>query len=216
MADMPIIEATARAEAGKGAARQARRDGMVPAVIYGGGADPVSVNIKHNVLLKALKAGKFMSTLINVKVDGADNRVICRAVQKDVVKDLPIHADFLRLSERSRINLYIPVEFINEESCPGLKRGGVLAVVRNEVELKVTAGSIPEKLVADLEGVDIGDTITISSIELPKGTRPMITDRDFVIANISAPSGLRSAEDEAEDGEAEAPAEEAAEETPEE
>ncbi|MEM8754394.1 MAG: 50S ribosomal protein L25/general stress protein Ctc [Pseudomonadota bacterium] len=216
MADMPIIEATARAEAGKGAARQARRDGMVPAVIYGGGADPVSVNIKHNVLLKALKAGKFMSTLINVKVDGADNRVICRAVQKDVVKDLPIHADFLRLSERSRINLYIPVEFINEESCPGLKRGGVLAVVRNEVELKVTAGSIPEKLVADLEGVDIGDTITISSIELPKGTRPMITDRDFVIANISAPSGLRSAEDEAEDGEAEAPAEETAEETPEE
>ncbi|MEL7465016.1 MAG: 50S ribosomal protein L25/general stress protein Ctc [Pseudomonadota bacterium] len=209
MADMPIIEAQARADAGKGAARQARRDGMVPAVIYGGNAEPQTINIKHNVLLKSLRAGKFMSTLINLKVDGADNRVICRAVQKDVVKDLPIHADFLRLSERSRINLYIPVEFINEETCPGLKAGGVLAVVRPEVELKVTAGDIPEKLVVDLAEVAIGDTINISDIELPKGTRPMITDRDFVIANISAPSGLKSSEaeddgEEATEGETEA------------
>lgn len=213
MADTPIIEASARADAGKGAARQARRDGMVPGVIYGGNKDPQTINVKHNVLLKALKAGKFMSTLINLKVDGEDNRVICRAVQKDVVKDLPIHADFLRLSERSRINLYIPVEFINEEECPGLKKGGVLTVVRPEVELKVTAGDIPEILTVDLTGYDIGDTINISNIELPKGTRPMITDRDFVIANIQAPSGLKSDdEDEAEEGaETEAPAEEAAE-----
>ena len=201
MADMPIIEAQTRADAGKGAARQARRDGMVPAVIYGGNAEPTTINIKHNVLLKALKAGKFMSTLINLKVDGSDNRVICRAVQKDIVKDLPIHADFLRLSERSRINLFIPVEFINEETCVGIKRGGVLTVVRPEVELKVTAGDIPEKLVVDLENFDIGDTINISNIELPKGTRPMITDRDFVIANIQAPSGLKSSEDGDEDGE---------------
>ncbi len=196
MAELPTIEATARADAGKGAARQARRAGFVPGVIYGGGADPVTVNIKDNVLLKSLKAGKFMSTLINLKVDGEDNRVICRAVQKDVVKDLPIHADFLRLSERSRINLYIPVEFINEEKSPGIRKGGVLTVVRNEVELKVTAGNIPEKLVADLDGVDIGDTITISKIELPQGTRAMITDRDFVICNISAPSGLKAEDDE--------------------
>ena len=198
MADMPILEATARADAGKGAARQARRAGLVPGVIYGGGEDPVTINIKDNVLLKSLKAGKFMSTLINLKVDGADNRVICRAVQKDVVKDLPIHADFLRLSERSRINLYIPVEFVNEEASPGIRKGGVLTVVRQEVELKVTAGSIPEKLVADLSGLDIGDTITISKIELPEGTRPMIPDRDFVICNISAPSGLKSEESEEE------------------
>ena len=209
MADTPIIEASARADAGKGAARQARRDGMVPAVIYGGNAEPTTINIKHNVLQKALKAGKFMSTLINLKVDGADNRVICRAVQKDIVKDLPIHADFLRLSERSRINLFIPVEFINEETCVGIKRGGVLTIVRPEVELKVTAGDIPEKLVVDLENFDIGDTINISNIELPKGTRPMITDRDFVIANIQAPSGLKSSDDEDEgeegaEGEAEA------------
>lgn len=202
MADTPVIEAMARTGTGKGAARSARREGLVPGVIYGGGEDPQTVNIKHNVLLKALKAGKFMSTLINLKVDGQDNRVICRAVQKDVVKDLPTHADFLRLSARSRINLYIPVDFINEDECPGLKKGGVLTVVRNEVELKVTAGDIPEQLVVDLAGLDVGDTINISNIDLPKGTRPMITDRDFVIANISAPSSLKSADDEAE-GEAE-------------
>jgi len=199
MADTPVIEAMARTGTGKGAARSARREGLVPGVIYGGGEDPQTINIKHNVLLKALKAGKFMSTLVNLKVDGQDNRVICRAVQKDVVKDLPTHADFLRLSSRSRINLYIPVDFINEEECPGLKKGGVLTVVRNEVELKVTAGDIPEQLVVDLTGLDVGDTINISNINLPKGTRPMITDRDFVIANISAPSSLKSADDEAAD-----------------
>lgn len=214
MAELPIIEAEARANAGKGAARQTRRDGMVPAVIYGGGSDPQAIAIKHNVLLKALKAGKFLSTLINVRVDGKDNRVICRDVQRDVVRDLPIHADFLRLSERSRINLFIPVEFVNEEECPGLRMGGVLTVVRPEVELKVTAGNIPEKLVADLTGLKIGDTLTISDIKLPAGTRPMIMDRDFVIANISAPSALLSAESEEEEGEeaAEGAEEEAAEE----
>lgn len=201
MADTPVIEAMARTGTGKGAARSARREGLVPGVIYGGGEDPQTVNIKHNVLLKALRAGKFMSTLINLKVDGQDNRVICRAVQKDVVKDLPTHADFLRLSARSRINLFIPVDFVNEEECPGLKKGGVLTVVRNEVELKVTAGDIPEQLVVDLTGLDVGDTINISNIDLPKGTRPMITDRDFVIANISAPSSLKSAEDEEADAE---------------
>lgn len=198
MAELPIIEASARANSGKGAARQARRDGQVPGVIYGGGDEPQTINIKDNVLLKSLKAGKFMSTLINLKVDGKDNRVICRAVQKDVIKDLPIHADFLRLSARSRINLYIPVDFLNEADCPGLKKGGVLQVVRNEVELKVTAGDIPEVLEVDLTGLEIGDTINISDITLPKGTRPMITDRDFVIANISAPASLLSEEDEAE------------------
>ncbi len=210
MADTPVIEAMARTGTGKGAARSARREGLVPGVIYGGGEDPQTINIKHNVFLKALKAGKFMSTLVNLKVDGQDNRVICRAVQKDVVKDLPTHADFLRLSARSRINLYIPVDFINEEECPGLKKGGVLTVVRNEVELKVTAGDIPEQLVVDLTGLDVGDTINISNINLPEGTRPMITDRDFVIANISAPSSLKSADDEAADEAGEEGGEEAA------
>jgi large subunit ribosomal protein L25 len=196
MAETPVLEAVARAGVGKGAARTARREGMVPGVIYGGGEAPLTINIKFNTLLKQLKAGKFLSTLLNVKVDGADNRVICRGVQRDVVKDLPTHVDFLRLGEQTRINLYIPVEFINREKSPGLKRGGVLTVVRPEVELVVTAGDIPSQLVVDLAGTDINDTIHISNIALPEGTRPTITDRDFVIANIQAPSGLRSSEGE--------------------
>ena len=211
MAELPVLEAVARPGTGKGAARAARRDGMVPGVIYGGGEAPVTINVRFNELIKRLKAGRFLATLLNVRVDGTDHRVICRAVQRDVVKDLPTHVDFLRLTERSRINLYIPVEFINHEEAPGLKRGGVLTVVRSEVELKVTAGDIPEKLVADLSGMRIGDTLTISDIPLPRGTRTMITGRDFVIANITAPSGLAAAEDEEAEEGAETPAEDAAE-----
>ena len=204
MAETPVLEAVARAGVGKGAARTARREGLVPGIIYGGGKDPQPINVKFNELLKALKAGKFKSTLLNVKVDGQDNTVICRAVERDVVKDLPTHVDFLRLSERSRINLYIPVEFINAEKSPGIKRGGVLTIVRNEVELVVTAGNIPEKLTVDLEGLAINAHIHISDVKLPGGTRPTITDRDFVIANIQAPSGLRSADNEEAEAEAEA------------
>lgn len=208
MAELPILEATARSGTGKGAARAARREGLVPGVIYGGGQDPVSINVKHNELLKRLQAGKFLATLYNVKVDGQDTRVICRAVQRDVVRDLPSHVDFLRLSERSRINLYIPVEFINHEKAPGLKKGGVLTIVRSEVELVVTAGAIPDHVTVDLAGYDFGDVVHISNVELPSGVRPKITDRDFVIANISAPSGLAAAQDEEEEtAAAEAPAE---------
>ena len=196
MAEMPVIEATTREGVGKGAARAARRDGFVPGVVYGGGKDPVAINIKHNVLLKALRAGKFLSTLINLQVDGAENRVICRGVQRDVVKDLPIHADFLRLSERSRINLMIPVEFQNEEEAPGLRKGGVLTVVRNEIELKVRANDIPDHIAVDLAGLEIGDTVKISDITLPAGTATTITERDFMIANISAPSVLLTKEEE--------------------
>jgi large subunit ribosomal protein L25 len=203
MAETPVLEAVARAGVGKGAARTARREGFVPGVIYGGGEPPVTINIHYNTLLKQLKAGRFLSTLINVDVEGTQHHVICRGVQRDVVKDKPIHLDFLRLSDSSRISLYIPVEFVNRGASPGLKRGGVLTVVRPEVELVVTAGEIPEKLVVDLTGTDINDTIHISDVELPSGARPTITDRDFVIANIQAPSGLRSEEDEETAAEAE-------------
>jgi large subunit ribosomal protein L25 len=145
-----------------------------------------------------------------MQVEGHDDvRVICRDVQRDVVKDLPTHVDFMRLRRTSKINLFIPVEFLNEETAPGIKKGGVLTVVRPEVELVVTAGDIPEKVVVDLAGLNVGDTVTISSVDLPAGAKPTI-DRDFVIANISAPSGLRSSEAEA-DGEAEEGAEAAAE-----
>jgi large subunit ribosomal protein L25 len=160
--------------------------------------------VKSNELIKELKAGKFLARLITLRVDGEDTRVICRGVQRDVVKDLPIHVDFLRLSERSRINLFIPVEFTDRDKSKGLRRGGVLQVVRPEIELVVTAGDIPEKITVSLAGLDINDTIHISNVTLPEGARPTITDRDFVIANITAPSGLKAAEGEEEAEEAEA------------
>ena len=198
--EVPDLHAEMRAGSGKGAARQARRDGMVPGIIYGGGQDPLPINIRQNVLYKRLRAGRFLSTLFIMKIEGnKDVRVICRSVQRDVVKDIPIHVDFLRLRKASKVNLFIPVRFINEEESPGLKRGGVLTVVRGEVELIVTADNIPEEIIADVTGLDVGDVITISDIELPGGVKPRITDRDFVIANISAPSVLRSAEEEEEE-----------------
>lgn len=213
MAENKTLNATARAGTGKGAARSARREGLVPGVIYGGGDAPVAINVKFNELFKMLKAGQFMSTLLTLVVDGKEQRVICRGVQRHVVKDLPVHVDFLRLSSKSRINLQIPVMFLNEETSVGLKAGGTLVVVRNEVELKVTAGNIPDHLEVDLADVEMGDTIHLSNITLPEGTRPMIMDRDFVIANIAAPRGL-SDEDEDEVVEGEEGAEEATE-TPE-
>ncbi len=211
--EIPDLIAEAREGTGKGAARTARRNGMVPGVVYGGGVDPQPIQIKFNELFKKLKAGRFMSTLFNLKVEGQEDvRVICRSVQRDVVKDLPTHLDLMRLRRTSKVNLFIPVEFVNEETAPGIKKGGVLTVVRPEVELRVTAGEIPDHITVDLSGLEVGDTVTISSVDLPSGAKPTI-DRDFVIANISAPSGLRSSENEEDDGEeAEAPAAEAAEE----
>ena len=195
------FEAQVRTGTGKGAARQARRENLVPGIVYGGGQDPLPINIPFNKLFKALKNGRFLSQLWNLKVEGQEDvRVVCRAVQRDVVKDLPTHVDFLRLRRTSRVNLFIHVEFINEDACPGIKKGGVLTVVRADVELNVLAGDIPEKLTVDLTGRQIGDVIHISDIELPEGTSPVITGRDFVIANISAPAGLVS-EDEEEGGE---------------
>jgi large subunit ribosomal protein L25 len=196
MAGTNVLEVMAREGTGKGAARTARRANLVPGVIYGGGTDPQPINIPYPALIKMLKAGHFMSRLLNVKVDGAENRVVCRAVQRDVVRDLPIHVDFLRLTERSLVNLMIPVEFEGHEKSPGLKRGGTITVVRPMVELRVTAGNIPDHLTVNLDGLEIGDVVKISNVALPEGARPVIADRDFVIANISAPSGLRSSDNE--------------------
>lgn len=194
--EIPDLHATVRTGTGKGAARQARREGAVPGIIYGGGEDPVSINIPYNVLFKKLKEGRFLSTLFNMKVEGQEDvRVICRAVQRDVVKDLPTHVDFMRLRRKSRVNLFIPVEFVGEDVAPGIKRGGVLTIVRPEVELRVTAGDIPEKITVDLSALNVGDIVHISDVAMPEGCRPTI-DRDFVIANISAPSGLRSSDNE--------------------
>ncbi|MCG7493316.1 50S ribosomal protein L25/general stress protein Ctc [Thalassobius sp. Cn5-15] len=200
---IPDLHAEVRTGTGKGAARQARRDGKVPGIVFGGEAEPLAINIPFNDLLKRLKAGRFKSTLFNLKVEGQEDvRVICRDVQRDVVKDLPTHIDLMRLRRTTRINLFINVNFENQDDCPGIKKGGVLTIVRPEVELEVLAGDIPESITVDLAAANIGDVLHISDVTLPEGAKPTI-DRDFVIANISAPSGLRSDENEAEDGEAE-------------
>ncbi len=197
--EIPDLHAEERTGTGKGAARQARRNGMVPGIVFGGDVDPLPINIPFNALLTKLKQGRFKSTLFNLKVDGHDDvRVICRDVQRDVVKDLPTHLDLMRLRRTTKINLFIPVVVTGEEVSPGLKKGGVLTLVRPEVELIVTAGDIPDHITIDVSELEIGDSVTISSVSLPTGAKVTI-DRDFVIANLSAPSGLRSAEDEEED-----------------
>ncbi|MFK7755273.1 MAG: 50S ribosomal protein L25/general stress protein Ctc [Sedimentitalea sp.] len=207
--EIPDLNAQERTGTGKGAARSARRAGMVPGIVFGGDTDPLPINIPFNVLLKKLKAGRFKSTLFNLKVEGQDDvRVICRDVQRDVVKDLPTHIDLMRLRRTTKVNLFIPVEVIGEEVSPGLKKGGVLTLVRPEVDLIVTAGDIPDHISIDISELEVGDTVTISAVNLPAGAKPTV-DRDFVIANISAPSGLRSS-DNADDDEAEADAPEAA------
>lgn len=198
--EIPDLVAEARTGSGKGAARQARRNGKVPGIVYGDHKDPVSVQFDFNTLLTQLRAGRFMSTLWNLKVEGQDDvRVICRGVQKDVVKDLPTHIDFMRLRRTSKVNLFIPVEFINQDKCPGLRKGGTLVTVRNEIELIVTAGDIPDHITVDLSGLEVGDGIHVNDIALPKGSKATI-DRNFAIANIAAPSALRSGggDDEAE------------------
>ncbi len=206
--EIPDLIAEARTGTGKGAARQARREGKVPGIVYGGGDDPLPIQIPFNVLLKNLKAGRFLSTLFNMKVEGQEDvRVICRNVQRDIVKDLPTHVDFMRLRRTSKVSLFIPVEVVGEENCPGLKKGGTLTMVRPEVELRVTAGDIPEQITINIEGLEIGDTITISSVELPSGAKATI-DRDFVIANIGAPKGIGGGSDDEEEGAEEVAADE--------
>ena len=199
---IPDLEATERTGTGKGAARQARRDDMVPGIVYGGGVDPLPINIPFNYLLTRLRKGRFLATLFNLKVEGhKDVRVICRDVQRDVVKDLPRHIDFMRLRQTSRVDLFLTVEFINHEESPGLSKGGVLVVIRQEIEFNVRANNIPEHIVVDLAGLDFGDVVTISMIDLPEGVKPVI-DRDFAIANVSAPPIVLTEEEEAEAAEA--------------
>ncbi|UWR23285.1 50S ribosomal protein L25/general stress protein Ctc [Sulfitobacter sp. S190] len=197
--EIPDLEALERTGTGKGAARQARRDGMVPGIVFGGDKEPLPINIPFNKLFTMLKKGRFKSTLFNLKVEGQEDvRVICRDVQRHIVKDLPTHVDFLRLRRTTKINLFINVDVTGEDVSPGLKKGGVLTLVRPEVELVVTASDIPESITVDVSELEIGDNATISNVKLPAGSKPTI-DRDFVIAQISAPSGLASQSDDDEE-----------------
>lgn len=196
------LSAKRREVAGKGAARAIRREGRVPAVIYGAGEAPSSISLDYAVANRLIYAGHFLTTIFEIDVEGKKERAIPRDYQLDPVKDTPVHIDFLRLGKDSTVRVEIPVHFINHEASPGLKRGGALNIVRHAVEMVVLADNIPENLTADLTGLDLNDSVHISAIKLPAGSKPTITDRDFTIATIAAPSGFSEAE--------EAPAEAAA------
>lgn len=197
------LSASKRDRAGKGASRALRRAQLVPAVIYGDKKSPELVTVTFRDASMLYNTGSMMSNLIDLDVDGKVERVIPRDVQLDPVRDFVMHIDFLRLGKGATVAVNVPVHFINEEESEGLKRGGVINVVRHEVELNCPADSIPESLEIDLTGTDIGDSIHISAIKLGKGVTPVISDRDFTVATIAAPAGLTSAEDEAsEEGEA--------------
>lgn len=203
MATAISIAATARDRAGKGAAREARRQGQVPGVIYGDKQPPVMINIDAKELERQLRRPSFFNHLFEVKVGKDTHRVLARELQQDPVSDRALHVDFLRISKGSKIEVAVPVHFINETKSPGLKRGGVLNVVRHEIELLCSPEVIPENLVVDLTGWDVGDSIHISAIALPDGVTPTITDRDFTVATIAAPSALKSEENAAGDDEEE-------------
>ncbi len=201
-----------RERTGKGGARATRRDGFIPGTLYGGDKGPVSVRLRKAEVEKAHFAGRMRSHLAKIEVPGQDylQPVIARSVQVDPVRDFPVHVDLMRVDENTRIDVAVTVRFVNQESSPGLKRGGVLNIVRHEVELFAPATAIPEFLVADVTGLDIGDSIHISAINLPEGVTPKIRDRDFTVATIAAPSALRSDENEAAAADAAAPADGAA------
>ena len=211
MSDTLNLPAETRERAGKGASRALRREGRVPAVVYGGKAEPLAIHIEEKLLVKQLSSGHFLNSIVEIEVGGKKLRTLPKDVAFHPVTDRPLHADFLRLSKDSTVNVNVPVVFANEEESPGLKRGGVLNVVRHELELICDGNRIPEEISIDVTGLDIGDSIHISSVTLPEGSTSAITDRDFTIATIIAPSGLRSEEgDNAKtEGEAEGEAEEA-------
>ncbi|MGF1650722.1 MAG: 50S ribosomal protein L25/general stress protein Ctc [Hyphomicrobiaceae bacterium] len=183
------IEATSRPRAGKGAARASRRDGRVPAVIYGNKKEPALIDIDANELSKLISRGRFYASVFEVAIDGKVERVLPRDVQLHPVKDVPIHVDFQRVNEDGRVRVSVPVEFLNRDKSPGLKRGGALNVVRHEVEVYCPADSIPAAFEIDLGEVNIGTSIHISSVQLPQGVTPTITSRDFTIATIVGKGG---------------------------
>jgi len=188
------IKAQARAKSGKGAARAVRREGRTPAVIYGAGVPAAAISLDSKDLGLRIRAGRFLTTIFEVDVDGKQERVIPRDFQLDPVKDFPIHVDFLRLAAGQAIRVEVPVHFINHEASPGLKRGGTLNIVRHTIELLSLPEAIPEFLTADLSGLDINDGIHISAITLPEGVRPVIRERDFTVATIAPPTVLTEAE----------------------
>jgi large subunit ribosomal protein L25 len=206
MVDAVTIAAQPRQRAGKGAARATRRAGRVPAVIYGERQAPELIDLDPKELGKELQKAGFFTRVFDIKVNGKTERVLPRDVQLHPVTDRPEHVDFMRVGAATRIRVSVPVEFNNKDRSPGLKRGGVLNVVRHEIEVYCTVDNIPQVISVDLEGLDIGDSVHISAVKLPEGVRPTITTRDFTVAAVAAPSVLKSAEEEAAEAAAKAAA----------
>lgn len=204
MSDNLNLSATKRDRAGKGSARAARRSGLIPAVIYGGKIAPETININANTFTKMMNQPGIMSNVIKLEVEGKSTNVLARDIQFHPVNDRPLHIDFLRITASSTVTVMVPVNFINEDTSSGLKGGGVLNVVRHEIEMNCSAINIPESLTVDLAGTDIGDSIHISAIALPDDAQPTITDRDFTIATIAAPTvEVETTDDETAEQEAE-------------
>ena len=201
MSDALTLPAEARERAGKGASRALRREGRVPAVIYGGKEEPTTIHIEEKELVKQLMTGHFMNSIVQVEIDGKSVRTLPKDVALHPVSDRPTHVDFLRLSKDAKIEVQIPVVFANEEESPGLKKGGVLNVVRHELDLICEADKIPSQIEIDVTGKDVGESIHISEINLPEGSTSAITDRGFTIATLVAPSALKRSESEDEETE---------------
>ncbi|WP_447755172.1 50S ribosomal protein L25/general stress protein Ctc [Sphingopyxis fribergensis] len=194
MSDQLVLSAETRDRGGKGASRELRRNGRVPAVVYGGKEEPLMIHVEEKLLMKQLMTGHFMNSIVMIEVDGKQVRTLPKDVAFHPVKDRPIHADFLRISKDAKVTVAVPVLFINEEASPGLKRGGVLNIVRHELELICDSDKMPDDIQIDVTGYDVGDSIHISNVTLPKGSESAITDRDFTIATIVAPSAMKSSE----------------------
>lgn len=197
MSDALNLPAEMRERAGKGASRALRREGRTPAVIYGGNEEPTTIHVEEKLLMKQLMTGHFFNSIIEIEVGGQTLRTLPKDVALHPVTDRPLHADFLRLSKDAKVDVNVPVVFVNEEASPGLKRGAVLNIVRHELELICDPEKIPSEIVIDVTGTDVGDSIHISNVTLPEGSASAITDRDFTIATIVAPSGMRSSDNEA-------------------
>ncbi|MBB5710104.1 50S ribosomal protein L25/general stress protein Ctc [Sphingomonas xinjiangensis] len=194
MSETLTLSAETREQVGKGASRLLRREGRVPAVIYGNKADPVSIHLNERELQKLLNTGHFFNSVVMVNGE----RTLPKDVAFDVVTDRPLHVDFLRISEHATVTVQVPIVFVDEDEAPGLKRGGVLNIVRHELELVVDAADIPDQIEISVKGLEVGDSLHISAVTLPQGATSAITDRDYTIATVVAPSALKSSEGEAE------------------
>ncbi len=194
MSEQLTLTAETRDRAGKGASRELRNSGRVPAVVYGANQEPLSIHVEEKLLAKMLSTGHFMNSVVMIDAGGKTTRTLPKDVQFHPVTSRPVHVDFLRIGEHSKVTVAVPVRFTDEEESPGIKRGAVLNIVKHDVELSVDAAEIPDDIEISLKGLDVGDSIHISAVTLPKGATPTITDRDFTIATIVAPSALKSDE----------------------